>query len=107
MFFGSTKGVTKLLARSAARSHCEASHILLIFAPFNAELNGAKLRRITDGFCPEGATGLSPRFQPWEPIPKRCALKGRQIECTSHTKAGVIVNMSQCSLLSPLQGETY
>ena len=29
--------------------------------------NGAKLSRIWDGFCPEGATGFSPGFQPWEP----------------------------------------
>jgi hypothetical protein len=28
--------------------------------------NGAKLGRIWDGFCPEGAIGLSPGFQPWE-----------------------------------------
>jgi hypothetical protein len=30
--------------------------------------------------CPEGATGLSPGFQPWESNPlERRALKGRQI----------------------------
>jgi hypothetical protein len=35
--------------------------------------------------CPKGATELSPGFQPWEPHPKRCALKGRQAERTNNT----------------------
>jgi hypothetical protein len=30
-------------------------------------MNGAKLRRIWNSFCPEGAMGFSPGFQPWEP----------------------------------------
>jgi hypothetical protein len=34
---------------------------------FNPGLNGTKLGRIWEGFCPEGAIGLSPGFQPWEP----------------------------------------
>jgi protein involved in polysaccharide export with SLBB domain len=39
--------------------------------------------------CPEGATGLSPGFQPWEPnTPRRRALKGRQIEFTGNTEIG-------------------
>jgi hypothetical protein len=34
-------------------------------------------------FRSEGATGLSPGFNPWEPpFPERRALKGRQIEPT-------------------------
>jgi hypothetical protein len=52
-------------------------------------------------FAPEGLQDSAQGFNPWEPIPKRCALKGRQIERTSHTKAGVIVNMSHCSSLAP------
>jgi hypothetical protein len=40
--------------------------------------------------CPEG-------FQPWEPTPKRRALKGRQIERTNHTNAGCPCNMPICS----------
>jgi hypothetical protein len=31
------------------------------------------------GQCPEGATGLSPGFQPWESENKRFALKGREV----------------------------
>jgi hypothetical protein len=57
--------------------------------------------------CPEGAVGLSPGFQPWEPTPKRRALKGRQIERINHTNAGCRCNMSLCSLLSPFQGEAF
>jgi hypothetical protein len=39
--------------------------------------------------CPEGTTGLSPGFQPWEPnTPLRRALKGRQIESTCNAEVG-------------------
>src|SRR3984957_18317530 len=48
-------------------------------------MGGAQVIR-PKGACPEGATGLSPGFQPWEPnTPKRIALKGRQIESTSRS----------------------
>jgi hypothetical protein len=57
-------------------------------------------------FAPKGSEDSAQGFNPGNDHQRR-ALKGRQIERTSHTKAGVIVNMSQCSLLSPLQGETY
>jgi hypothetical protein len=41
--------------------------------------NGAKAKG-WDDFCPGGAVGLSPGFQPWETVrPKRVALKGRKI----------------------------
>jgi hypothetical protein len=50
--------------------------------------------------CPEGAVGLSPGFQPWEPTPKRGALKGRQIGRTNYTKVRCYCDMSQ--LLTPL-----
>jgi hypothetical protein len=51
-----------------------------------------------DHLCPYPY--LSPGFQPWDPNPKRRALKGRQIERTKHTKASYDCNMSQ--LLAPL-----
>jgi hypothetical protein len=39
--------------------------------------------------CPEGATGLSPGFQPWEPPShERRALKGRQIERPNKVEIG-------------------
>src|SRR5580658_3081168 len=59
------------------------------------------------GYTPKGDLGLSPGFQPWEPIPKRRALKGRQIERTKHTKGRYDCNMSNCLLLSPFQGEPF
>ena len=57
--------------------------------------------------CPKGAVGLSPGFQPWEPSPKRRALKGRQIERNNPTKARFGCNMAQ--LLAPLapSGRTF
>ena len=33
-------------------------------------------KELWDGFCPEGATGLSPGFQPWEPQNKRVRPEG-------------------------------
>jgi hypothetical protein len=41
---------------------------------------------------------FSPGFQPWEPPPRRFALKGRQIECTNNAKAGPIVERLNCAL---------
>jgi hypothetical protein len=39
--------------------------------------------------CPEGAKGLSPGFQPWEPnTSERRALKGRQIESIYDAEVG-------------------
>ncbi len=31
-----------------------------------SEWNGAKIRAVGDGLCPEGTGGFSPGFQPWE-----------------------------------------
>jgi hypothetical protein len=38
---------------------------------------------IKTGTCPEGITGLSPGFQPWESHPNGCALKGFETERTN------------------------
>jgi hypothetical protein len=35
--------------------------------------------------CPEGGTGLSPGFQPWELHPNGCALKGHETARTNNT----------------------
>src|ERR1700683_744533 len=46
--------------------------------------------------CPEGATRLSPGFQPWEPNTlERRALKGRQIESTYNAEVGSNCSPSQ------------
>jgi hypothetical protein len=57
--------------------------------------------------CPEGAVGLSPGFQPWEPTPKRRALKGRQIERTNHTNAGCRCNMSIARSSRPFRAKRF
>jgi hypothetical protein len=58
--------------------------------------------------CPEGAVGLSPGFQPWEPTPKRGAQKGQQIGRTNHTKARCHCDISQFARSSrPFQGEPF
>jgi hypothetical protein len=66
--------------------------------------------------CPEGAMGLSPGFQPWEPnTPERRALKGRQTESIYNAQVRASCSISQLRLLilrndripSPLhQGES-
>ena len=38
--------------------------------------NGAKIRSFWDGFCPGGATGLSPGFQSWKAQNKRVRPEG-------------------------------
>jgi hypothetical protein len=60
-------------------------------------LNGAKLRRTTDGFCPAGTTGLSQGFNPGNRHPDRHALKGRQIQRTNNVKAESIVGRLDCA----------
>jgi hypothetical protein len=57
--------------------------------------------------CPEGAVGLSPGFQSWEPTPKRRALKGRQIERTNHTNAGCLCNMSIARSSRPFRASRF
>jgi hypothetical protein len=54
--------------------------------------------------CPEGATGLSPgfqpRFQPWEPnTPEQRALKGRQVESSYNAEVRSNYSTSQLTTL--------
>jgi hypothetical protein len=58
------------------------------------------LWRVTSGsFCPKGAGGLSPGFQPWETDHQGRGLKGRQIECTNDAKVGSKLYTSQLRTL--------
>src|ERR1700719_1565587 len=52
-----------------------------------------------EGRCPKGATGLSPGFQPWDRLPRRRALKGRQIEYTNNAEVGFDCGTSQLRTL--------
>jgi hypothetical protein len=75
---------THPMTSAVAASHASlGSHT----PPLGSAVNGAKLSNVLDRFfAPKGLEDSAQGFNPGNPPPRRCALKGRQIRCGKYTQ---------------------